>query len=370
MILQDWRKWDPLLFAANVALLLFGVGMVYSASQAILLDGAGILAQPAVRQLLYAVFGLGFGLLVAAIDFRILRHLAWHILVVVCLSLIAVRFIGDDSYGSRRWLELGFIQIQPSELAKIALALALARFYSDRAGDQRRLKTLLLSLLVLAMPVVLVLIQPDLGTVIVYCAIWAGVSYVAGIRLRHVGAVAGIALALSPLAYQFVLTDYQRERIQQFFSPTVDPLNRDYNLIQAEISVGSGGLFGKGWLAGTQSQGQFLRVQHTDFIFSVTAEELGLIGAIVLFGLFSILFMRMLRAAAVSPDAFGRLFIVGIVCWFMAQVFINIGVNIRLLPVTGVPLPFISYGGSSLLTICIAIGLVQGAIMRRERHRF
>jgi rod shape determining protein RodA len=217
------------------------------------------------------------------------------------------------------------------------------------------------------LPALLVFAEPDLGSAGIFLMIWLGMVIMAGCDMRHVLGLLGMLIALSPFALIAIVTDYQRERISLFLDPSSDSMGSGFNILQAEISVGSGGLFGKGLTHGTQTQLDYLRTQTTDYVFSVLGEELGFIGAMILFALFILLLMRGLRAAAISTDSFGRLVAVGVVIFILFQAFINIGVNIRLFPVTGIPLPFISQGGSSLITVFIAIGLLESVIVRHRQ---
>jgi rod shape determining protein RodA len=227
------------------------------------------------------------------------------------------------------------------------------------------------SLLLIAPPAVLILLQPHLGTTILLGVIWLGMVIAAGIRLWHLLLLGLAGAASSPILWLFVLSDYHKDRLSHFLDPGGgDPLGALFNVRQALISIGSGGFSGRGYLSGTQTQLHYLRVRHTDFIFSVLAEELGFIGACVLLGIFLFLAWRALRVAALSRDAFGRYIAVGVLTYILFQTFINIGMNVRLLPVVGMPLPFVSYGGSSLITALICIGLLQSIVMRHKRLEF
>jgi rod shape determining protein RodA len=219
-------------------------------------------------------------------------------------------------------------------------------------------------------PVALIYAQPDLGTAIVLGCIWLGMVIMAGARLRHIFAIAVPALLAAPVAWLYLLQDYQRERVMVFLDPYRDPLGGGYNPIQSLVSVGSGGLWGKGLAAGTQSQLHFLRIQHTDYIFSVLGEELGFVGAVLFFALLAVVLLRMIGIAARSPEPFGQLVVVGVVVMLFSQSFINVAMNTGLMPVTGIPLPFISSGGSSLLTLFLALGLVQSVAGHSKRVTF
>jgi len=314
------------------------------------------------------LFGLGLSLLylLDCLTLRVadlFRNLLYVIMVVV---LATVFEIGQVSGGAQSWLGAG--AIQPSEMAKIVLIVVLARFLADREERMEELGTVLISLGLIAVPMVLIYLQPDLGTAIVLIAIWVAMMWTAGMRLRHwVILTAGGAAAL-PLLW-FALQDYMRERLLLFFDPTTDP-DSYFNIHQALVSIGSGGLIGKGLTHGTQSQLHFLRVRHTDFIFAVAAEELGFLGAMVIIGLLFFILWRTLRIAERSRDTFGRLIAAGVAAIILFQTVINVGMNLGLLPVTGLPLPFVSYGGSSLITLMIGMGLVESVAVRHRKLEF
>jgi len=226
---------------------------------------------------------------------------------------------------------------------------------------------LLTSLAIAALPALLVFAEPDLGSAVIFLLIWLGMAVMAGCDMRQILGTLGMFVAALPFGLILVVNDYQRERVSLFLDPSQDPLGAGYNALQAVISIGSGGLFGKGLTHGTQTQLDYLRTQTTDYIFSVLGEELGFVGAMVLFGLFILLLWRGLRAASLCRDSFGRSIAVGVVIFILFQVFINVGVNVRLFPVTGIPLPFISQGGSSLITVFIAIGLIESVLIRHRQ---
>lgn len=368
------RNFDWLMLLAVVGLIVYGIFLIFSATTNHFEEGGPRSLHDFVDSLVFRQFIFAFiGLLIlfgaAAFDYRWLNRLSPWIYGAVVVLLAIVFFLGEINFGSRRWISAGPIDIQPSELAKLAFILFLARFLSEREQRLSSIRIFLLSLGVLVLPVVLIFLQPDLGTVAMFVTAWLGMLIVAGARLLHIGGVVASSALAAPGAYLFLLHDYMRQRVDTFLNPTADPSGAGYNVIQAEIAIGSGGLFGKGYLNGTQTQLNYLRVRFTDFIFSVLGEELGFIGAILLFALFLIVLLRGLRISAMASDTFGRLVAVGIVMMIATQMFINIGVNVRLLPVTGVPLPFVSYGGSSLLTNLLAIGILQSIALRRRTER-
>ncbi len=286
--------------------------------------------------------------------------------VLVLASLVVLFMIGQVSGGAQRWLAAG--AIQPSELSKILIIIVLAKFLADHEDRLDRFSTVLTSLGIVAVPMILIYLQPDLGTALTLIAIWVAIIWTAGIRFRHLLALAAAGLSALPLIW-FGLQDYMRERLLLFIDPASDP-DSYFNVHQALVSIGSGGWTGKGLTHGTQSQLHFLRVRHTDFIFAVTAEELGFLGAAAMIGLICFLLWRILRVAERSRDTFGRLVAAGVAGLVLFQSTINIGMNLGLMPVTGIPLPFVSYGGSSFLTLMLGMGLVESVAMRHKKLEF
>lgn len=360
----DWGMLLP-----PVALTTIGILLVFSASfhQG---TSSTIAGSPWFRHGMFALVGLALMLAVARLDYRIFRTFTPHFYLATIALLAFVDVAGQDVLGVRRWIDLGVIQLQPSELAKFATVLALARLFSDYKDQAAKPHILVISLLLIAPCTFLVFVQPDLGTAIVFGVIWLGMAVMAGVRTFYLAALGAVGTAATIPAYLFMLKDYQRERVHTFLDPSSDPLGAGYNILQSEISVGSGGLLGKGLLNGTQSQLHFLRVQQTDFIFSVLGEELGFVGAALVFVLFAVLLWRGLEAAVNAREDFGRLVATGVVVMILAQAVINIGVNIRIFPVTGIPLPFISAGGSSLLTMFFALGVLQSIYRHRTKPQW
>jgi rod shape determining protein RodA len=365
---RETRPFDYVLLAAALALTAYGLLLLYSGSLSSGTSGlAAVLAGPAGRQLAFAVVGVGFCLFVSQLDYRFLAQGSMGLYVGLIAALIFVLTLGAAEFGSRRWIPIAGTQVQPSEVGKLIVILVLAKYLSD---NQERVKTLpvfLTSLGIAAVPALLVFAQPDLGSATIFLLVWLGMVIMAGADMRHVLGLLGMGVAFLPFAIIAVITEYQRERITIFLDPAADALGSGFNILQAEIAIGSGGWFGRGLGQGSQTQLDYLGTQTTDYIFSVLGEELGFIGAMVLFGLFMLLLFRGLRAAAISQDSFGRMIAVGIVIFILFQTFINIGVNIRLFPVTGIPLPFISAGGSSLITLFIAIGLLESVVLRHKQ---
>lgn len=363
---KSWLKFDPWLLVAALALTCFGFLVLRSATM--------LADQPVSRQLLsqaaYAVAGIGAMIALAAIDYRVIGALAIPIYVATLGVLGVVLLAGKTIYGAQRWITLGPISFQPSELAKLAVIICLARYLAGKSDSEvRSPRTLLTSLAIVLLPVALVYRQPDLGTSLVLLAIWLGTVFVAGAPLKWLALILSVPFVAFPVVWG-IMHDYMRRRLMIFLAPERDPFGEGYNVIQARISVGSGGWWGRGLGNGTQTQLNFLKVQHSDFIFAVLAEELGYFGALSLLALFGALFWRCLRVALRSRDAFGRLLAAGVTSMLLFQVFINVGMNIGLAPVTGIPLPFISAGGSSLLTVFASLGVLQSVLIHSQARRY
>jgi len=280
------------------------------------------------------------------------------------LLLIAVALFGDVAKGARRWLNLGFMRIQPSELMKIAMPLMLA-WYFQKHETHLRLREYAVASLILLLPVALIARQPDLGTALLVLAAGFYVIFLAGLPWLVIGGLAAAAAAAAPLAWQFALRDYQRNRILTLFDPESDPLGKGFHIIQSTIAIGSGGVLGKGWGQGTQAQLEFIPERHTDFIFAVLSEEFGLLGNSLLLILYALLIGRCMMIAANAPTLFTRLLAGSITMIFFTYAFVNMGMVSGILPVVGVPLPFISYGGTALVTLSLGVGI----LMSIHRHR-
>jgi rod shape determining protein RodA len=357
-----------LLLLSVFALLAVGLAFIYSATWG---GEPGLPKDDALyKQLAYAMIGLVLAAVAVAVDYRLLSSAA-TVIFVVTLGLLAVVLVGGQtSYGAQRWIDLKIFPLQPSEVAKIGFIVFLARYLARHEEDMGRFRYVLGSLVIFALPVGLILLQPHLGATVIMGAIWLAMMLAAGMRFMHLLALGGAALAASPIVWM-VLPAYQQGRVLQFLGQgEANLLGADYNVRQALISIGSGGLTGRGYLSGSQSQLHFLRVRHTDFIFSVLAEELGFIGVCVLLVLFLYFLWRTLRVAMLSRDPFGRYVAVGIASYVLIQAFINVGMNVRLLPVVGMPLPFVSYGGSSLITALLCVGILESIVMRHKRLEF
>jgi rod shape determining protein RodA len=287
--------------------------------------------------------------------------------VTVALSAI-VFIIGEITHGAQRWISARG-SVQPSELIKILVIVILAKYLADRHENIGRLRYVFISLIYVILPMILVYLQPDLSTAVVLAVIWLVMVLMAGMRLLHLGVLGILGVLATPLIWT-TMKDYMRQRVMTFLLPVHDPLGSAYNINQARIAIGSGGWLGRGFAHGSQSQLHFLRVRHTDFNFSVLGEELGFVGALLLIILLIIVLWRITRAAGMARDNFGYLIACGVAATFAFQAMANIAMNLGLLPTTGIPLPFISYGGSSLIAFLIAEGLVQSVVMRYKKIEF
>lgn len=319
-------------------------------------------------QLTRAGIGMLMMVFVAAIDYRYYAPLS-KFLYAVMLGLLGTLFLAAElTAGTLRWLDFRLFPVQPSELAKIIVIIVTAKFLADRDGQMDKFRNLLLSLILVIPPIILIYLQPDLGTTVIVAMIWLVMALMGGVNWFQVALLGVGALLTTPIIW-LTMADYQRDRLLLFLNPESDP-DAYYNIQQALISIGSGGFLGKGFSIGTQNQLHFLRVRHTDFIFSVIGEELGLLGSLLLFLLILALIWRIMRASDLTGDPFGRYICVGVATVIFFQSFVNLGVNLGLLPVTGTPLPFVSYGGSSLIAFLISLGLVQSVLMRRKALDF
>jgi rod shape determining protein RodA len=355
---KAWRlNWPLVVLLAGVAAI--GVVMLYSA-------GGGSLQPWSSRHLVRFALCVGLMLSLAFVDLRIWLRLAYPAYAVGLVLLIAVDVAGMVGMGARRWLDVGPIQIQPSEIMKIALVLALARYFHGLTSDEiGRIIYVIPPTVMVLLPVLLVAAQPDLGTAVLMLAAGGALFFVAGVRLWKFGLViAGIGAAL-PILWG-MLREYQRNRVLTFLDPERDPLGAGYHSLQSKIALGSGGMFGKGFLEGSQSHLNFLPEKQTDFIFTMLAEEFGMVGCLVLLGLYALILVIAIAIALRSQSAFGRLMAMGIAVIFFLYVFINVAMVTGLVPVVGIPLPLVSYGGTSMLSVMIGMGMLMGVDIHRD----
>ncbi len=353
----DWT-----LLAAVTTLAVIGLATIYSVTWNITAETPG---SEFWRQM-YAV-PVGFVALAVCllIDYRTLAQRSALIYIALIVALIAVLFFGVVVKGSRRWIDLGVGSLQPSEFARLGVALVLAMWYGEGRRNGRSFADLTWGALVVGLPAGLIYLQPDLGTAATLLPVYLGVVYLAGLRLKWVGIGLVVLVLLSPAIWTWGLEDYQKGRVITFLNPELDPRGDGWQQIQAKVTVGSGGLFGKGFRQGTQGAYRFLPEGHNDFVFAVLAEEHGFFGVIVVLGLYLFVIMRSLEAAKLAKDRVGAFLVVGIVSWFTFQVVYNITMQAGLVPVKGLTLPLMSYGGSSLVATLAGFGLILNVRMRR-----
>ncbi len=374
-----WRHFDIWLLAAVVMLTIAGVAMIRSA-----IAGNEELANYDQRQAIFAMAGLIVVIIFAAIDYRIWAALARPLLFGIVALLALIYIAGEVGFGSQRWFQVGVVNIQPSELSKIVMIIVLADFFSKRHAKINSLGLIFQSLALIGIPILLVLIQPDLSTSIVLLVLWFALIWASGLPMKYIGIFVLIIVILlsvvAPLLVNYFTVDYIQEkdfyfiryyqmaRVANFLFPNPEEsYGATYNVEQALISIGSGGFVGQGYGHGTQVQLRFLKVRHTDFIFSALAEEFGFIGAVTFLLILTLVIHRCLRAARIARDQFGALICYGVAFLILFQSAFNVGMNLNLFPVSGIPLPFFSYGGSSLLTSLIGIGLVESVILRHKQ---
>jgi len=362
-----FRNFDFLLLFTAGAIMMVSLIVISSAT---LVNPTGDPNYFVKRQAVRFAIGLVVMLVVVSIDYTQFYRFSSYLYVFNLGLLLAVFFVGREGGGAQRWIDLKVFDLQPSEFAKVIIIISLARHLVSREGNFDSIFSIIPSFMHVALPMALIFLQPDLGTSLVFIAILYGMLFIAGARVRHLllYAVVGIGVGFPILWSKLKL--YQKMRLTVFINPESDPLVYGYQLIQSMIAIGSGGLRGKGLFEGTQSQLEFLPAQHTDFIFSVLAEEMGFIGGVVLLLLFLLLIYRVIRTASLARDTFGALICIGVASMLTFQVLVNIGMTISIMPVTGLPLPFMSYGGSQVLANLIALGLVLNIGMRRHKLMF
>ncbi|HUF37774.1 MAG TPA: FtsW/RodA/SpoVE family cell cycle protein [Anaerolineales bacterium] len=362
---ETWRHFDFWLLGAVAVLVIFGLGMIRSA-----IAGNEELLELFPRHIVFAIVGFFVVVVTASLDYHLFnpigKVLYW--LVAVLLGLVAVG--GQVAFGAQRAIDTGLFFIQPSELAKIASILVLADFFTRNAHRKHDLRWIARSLIPTLAMVVAIFLQPDLSTSIVLMVIWFALLWASGLKTKYIVMFALAGIAVAAIGFPF-LQEYQQQRVFTFLFP--DPnetFGNNYNVTQALITVGSGGWFGQGYGQGSQVQLRFLKVRHTDFIFSALANEFGFVGALVVLALLGFVMYRCLRAARLAKDTFGALICYGVTTYIFFHTAVNIGMNLNLIPVTGLPLPFVSMGGSSLLSTLLGIGLVESVVLRHKALEF
>ncbi len=351
---QNFKNFNWVLLSTAIGLALIGILLIYSATYT--QNPSNHLSLP-LKQTLWLILGLIALFLAFRIDYHFLISIAFPFYFVTMFLLLLVLIVGEARLGAQRWLQIGGFALQPSELAKISLILILAYQLEKHKGNLFQVKSLVMPTLLMLFPTVLICKQPDLGTAVVFFPLYLGMLYLAGVRLKHLITIISAVIVSMPILW-FFLKDYQKARLLVFFNPNFDPLGAGYSIIQSKIAIGSGGLWGKGWLTGTQTQLHFLPEHHTDFIFSVLGEEWGFLGTGMVLILYIIIIKQALRICFNARDSLGSLLAGGIVVMLVTQIFINLGVTLGIMPATGIPLPFLSYGGSSLLINLFSVGVL------------
>jgi rod shape determining protein RodA len=363
---RAWRSFDLQLFLYMLLLIGFGVVLGYSAGYG---SAAGAGLSQTVKTLIWAGIGLSLFFVVASVDYHWLDTFTVPIYAVVLGLLTVTMFIGTRLFGAQMSVSVAGLDFQFSEISKVLMVIVLASYLTKRRKRVGRLSTIIGAALIMAVPTALVFLQPDLGTALVFVAIVLGMLFMSGASLGWMGLLAGAAIASAPVAIS-LLHDYQRDRLFCFLDPYADPQGACYQLVQALNAVGSGGWLGQGLTAGRQNQLGYLPVQSTDFIFTVAAEELGFVGGIVLLVLFGLLLWRILLIGWGAHDALGMMVAVGLASMLLFQILINVGMVIGIMPVTGIPLPFVTYGGSSLISLLFGMGILQSVRMRSRKPTF
>lgn len=352
----DWT-----LYVIPIILVIFGVVIIFSVTYS---------TKPLlmISQIIYIVLGLAVAVFLTLLDYRNLRSFSLFLYIILIILLILVLLFGDRTFGASRWIDFKFFQLQPSEIGKLIIMLLLARIFTEN-HQHFRTRHIFLALGIVALPIILILLQPDFGTAMVILFGLLSLLFYSSIKkIILVGILAGLILA-APIGWHF-LKPYQKERLYTFINPSADPYGSGYNVAQAKITVGSGGLWGQGIGKGTQIQLNFLPVAHTDFIFASTAEAVGFGGSMFLILTLLFLVIRVFNVAKVSKDIFGFYFAAGWGLILLFEIFVNIGMNLGIMPITGIPLPFVSYGGSSILTNMAAIGILQSIYLRHRKITF
>jgi rod shape determining protein RodA len=363
---RRWRAFDVQLFLYVVLLVAFGVVMGFSASYT---DAGGGGLSQTVKTLIWGAIGLTIFFVAASVDYHWLQTLTVPIYAIVLGLLTLTMLIGTNLFGAQMSITVAGLDFQFSEVSKVLMVVVLASYLSGRREKIGKLSTLVGAGALMAIPTFLVFRQPDLGTALVFVGILVGMLFMSGASIGWMGLLAGISVAAAPLVIQS-LQDYQRQRLFCFLDPSADPQGACYQLIQALNAVGSGGLFGQGLTAGRQNQLGFLPVQSTDFIFTVVAEELGFLGSLLLLGLFALLVWRILVIGWGARDALGMMVAVGLASMLLFQIMVNVGMVIGIMPVTGIPLPFITYGGSSLISLLFGMGILESVRMHARKPTF
>ncbi|HUD09162.1 MAG TPA: rod shape-determining protein RodA [Candidatus Saccharimonadales bacterium] len=367
-MVKNILKMDWILLAAALLLLGLSLAVLYPISH----SGNNFVGNDTshfFRQAIFAVIGIFLFLAFSFTDYRIFRSVSSALFLVGIFLLFAVLVFGKIVNGTSGWISFGVVNFQPVEIFKLIIAVVLAKYFSLNVKTIREPRHIFISLVPVALSVALIMLQPDLGSALVIVGTWAGVLLLSGVKKRYLIALVIAGLLLGIFSWHFVLKDYQKQRIMVLVSPTSDPHGAGYNVLQSTVAVGSGGVWGKGLGHGSQSQLNFLPEKHTDFIFAVIAEELGFTGVVFVLILLFVILMRLFSIARESRDNFGKLLVGAVAIVFFIQIIVNIGMNIGIAPVAGIPLPLLSYGGSSLVATCAMLGIAE-SVYRGSRQRY
>lgn len=357
---------DKTLFFAVFFLIVIGLVTIFSVSY----SGSEINLMNFRKQMAFAVIGLAAMFFSASIDYRMIKNYSGIFYIIIFLLLVGVLIWGKLTRGTAGWFNFGYFSLQPAEFAKIVMIVVLSKSLSEMGNYSGMIKKIFTTGCYTALPSLLILLQPDLGSALIIIFIWAGLLCMFGLKKKQILLFALLGMVIATGGWLFALKDYQKDRIMTFADPQSDPLDSGYNVIQSMVAIGSGSLWGKGLGHGSQSQLNFLPEKHTDFIFAVIAEEMGFIGGAMVIVLFAIIFYRLFVIAEEAQDNFGKLVTIGTIFMLVFHMAINIGMNMGIMPVTGIPLPFVSYGGSSLIAFLIMTGIVQSIYVNGRRYRF
>lgn len=358
--LSQLKRFDGILFASMLFIIIIGLVMLYSLSLAFESSGFSNFT----RQFTFTIIGLILFWVVCLIDFRFLKSTSYWIYIITIALLIATLMFGETLRGVKGWLSIGSFNFQPTELAKLAIIILLAKFWQN-ARKPVSIKDIIVSFILVFPVIYLIMRQPDFGSAMMIVVLWFGILFLVDKNKKHILALLLIVILISAAGWLFFLEGYQKDRILIYLNPHSDPLGQGYQIIQAKIAVGSGQILGRGFGLGTQSQLRFLPAADTDFIFAVLAEEFGLIGSLLLLIFYSALFYRLIKIGLSVYDNFSLVLVLGVTIYFFLQMFINIGMNIGIVPVIGIPLPLVSYGGSSLLISIIALAIVESIVIHQ-----
>ncbi len=360
MITKSFKNIDWILYAVVFLLSVLSIILLYSLTY----------NSPDKSILYYQIIFISVSFVIMVLiqffDYRHLKSMSWILYLIGIVGLVAVVLFGKSTFGANRWIDIGFFKLQPSEFLKVIIIISLSAYLSTK--EVLKSKELVFSIIIIAIPIILVMLQPDMGTAIIIGVTSIAILIASGLKKYHLISMGGLIILLAPIFWFFVLKPYQIKRIVSFLNPSADPFKSGYHVLQSIIAVGSGMFFGRGLGKGYQSQLNFLPAPHTDFIFAVLAEGLGLFGIMLLLALFATMLFRIFKTLSLVNNKFGYLICVGAITFIVVQFLINVGMNLGVAPVTGIPLPFVSYGGSHILVGMILIGIIQSINVRMKKY--